>query len=62
MAWILVDLLIALLAIVLLTLAALRLWRTLRGFGRQVSAASDRIAAGAQGLEAAQRQRTAHDA
>lgn len=54
MLWILLDAAIALAAIGMLLMVALRLWRQLKAFGRTAAAAGDRVGAASAGLEAAQ--------
>lgn len=54
MLWILLDVAIALVAIALLLMVLLRLWRQVKAFGRAAAAAGERVTTASAGLEAAQ--------
>lgn len=51
MAWIVVDVALALLGLAVLCLLALRLWRQVRALGREVGAAGERVRTAAAALE-----------
>ena len=51
--WVLVGVLLGVVGLAVLALLTLRLWRQVRGLGRQIAAASNRLAAAGDGLETA---------